>query len=317
MSAILANPAPEGRRELRSQQYRNDRPEVEVPLDEIIYLDALYAIETSKPVSKTYAITNRERSVGARLSGEIARKRGPAGLAAGTVELCFNGVAGQSFGAFNNRGMHLTLEGEAQDYVGKGMYGGEIVVKPSAQADLKASENAIIGNTVMYGATGGSLYAAGNAGERLCVRNSGAKAVVEGCGDHGCEYMTGGVTVVLGQTGRNFGAGMSGGVAYIFDPEQTFEPNLNGDMVSLETVSQDIDEELLKTLIERHVQLTSSEKAQSILFTWEDSVKQFWKVAPHVADKEESAVEQDLSVVERAALEQLRLESGGSVTATD
>jgi glutamate synthase domain-containing protein 3 len=165
-------------------------------LDERLYQDAKEALETAQTFRQSYAITNRERSVGARLSGEIARRYGGAGLPVGALELSFDGVAGQSFGAFNNRGMHLTLTGEAQDYVGKSMYGGEIVVRPKSSS--RAIGDVLVGNTVLYGATGGSFYAAGRAGERFCVRNSGAKAVVEGCGDHGCEYMTGGVAVVLG-----------------------------------------------------------------------------------------------------------------------
>ena len=310
LSTILATADLGGRRPRRSEQYRNDRPELEEPLDETVYRDALFAIKTDKPHTKTYRISNRDRTVGARLSGEIARLRGRGGLAAGTVKLRFKGVAGQSFGAFNNRGMHLLLEGEAQDYVGKGMYGGEVIVRPSKQAALKARENTIIGNTVMYGATGGSLYAAGRAGERLCVRNSGGKVVVEGCSDHGCEYMTGGVAVILGTTGRNFGAGMSGGVAFVYDAENTFESNLNAGMVRIDRVSNGVDEALLRAMVERHALLTDSSKAKALLDNWEAELRQFWHVTPHPASEDASAIEQDMHRIEEAALEELRLEAG-------
>lgn len=309
LSSILRDVDPEKRLPRRSTQMRNDRPN-DAPLDEEIWLDALYAIETGKPHTKTYNISNRERSLGARLAGEIARERGAEGLSAQTINLIFKGSAGQSFGIFNNRGMHLTLMGEAQDYVGKSMYGGEIVIKPASLAMHEAKENTILGNTVMYGATGGSLYAAGNAGERLCVRNSGGKVVVEGCGDHGCEYMTGGVAVILGETGRNFGAGMSGGIAYIYDAQASFEANLNAAIVKNERIETELDEELLRTMIERHVQLTGSLKAQAILDNWTLSLSRFWKVAPYAVEEVETPQMQDLSLVEQAALEALRLESG-------
>ena len=205
---------------------------------------------------------------------------GDAGLPPATVQLHFSGVAGQSFGVFNLSGVQLTLEGEAQDYVGKGMAGGEIVVRPPETVSFTPSENTIIGNTVLYGATGGSLYAAGRAGERLAVRNSGARVVVEGCGDHGCEYMTGGVAVVLGSTGRNFGAGMSGGVAYVLDETGTLEGRYNGGMVALERITAQVDTDLLKALVARHAALTGSAKAMALLAHWEGALRHFWKVAP-------------------------------------
>ena len=309
LDAILHDADPEGRRARRSEQRHNDRPEIEPPLDELIWQDAKHSIQTGEPLAKTYKITNRERSVGARLSGEIARQHRADGLSAGTLKLAFEGIAGQSFGVFNNRGMHLTLCGEAQDYVGKGMYGGEIVVKPSASVQDNAVDNALIGNTVMYGATGGSLYAAGKAGERLCVRNSGGKVVVEGCGDHGCEYMTGGVAVILGPTGRNFGAGMSGGVAYVYDPDGVFSKRYNDGMVALEHIQGGVDEELLRTLIERHAQLTGSKRAQELLDEWSTAMSNFWRVAPHPSVEDPTAEEQDLKEQEVAALEALKRES--------
>ena len=278
LSAILRDPDPGGLKARRSLQARNDRPE-EDSLDEQVWRDVEPSLSDGRVVGR-YAISNRERSVGARLAGEIARKTGAAGLPPGSARLTFEGIAGQSFGVFNHRGVHLALEGEAQDYVGKGMCGGEIVVRPKSGLQRASQRQVIVGNTVLYGATGGSLFAAGQAGERLCVRNSGARAVVEGCGDHGCEYMTGGVAVVLGPTGRNFGAGMSGGVAYVYDPDGTFADFLNPSMVLLERLSGGVDELLLRTLIERHAETTGSGYAQTLLDEWLETVEHFWKVAP-------------------------------------
>jgi glutamate synthase (ferredoxin) len=302
LSAILRDADPSGTRARRSQRRRNDRPEDTPPLDEIIYQEAVSVIHDPRPYRKRYTITNRERSVGARLSGEVARIYGEAGLPPGTVQLHFTGVAGQAFGAFNGAGVQLTLEGEAQDYVGKGMAGGEIVVKPPAASRLTPHDNTIIGNTVLYGATGGALYASGRAGERLAVRNSGARAVVEGCGDHGCEYMTGGVVVVLGRTGRNFGAGMSGGVAYVYDPDGTFEGRLNPGMVALGRLTSGLDEELLRTLVSRHVALTGSPLGAELLGRWEEARDRFWKVTP-------TAEAADVHGVAAGALEALRQEA--------
>jgi glutamate synthase domain-containing protein 2/glutamate synthase domain-containing protein 3 len=308
LSAILHDPDPSRTRARRSQQRRNDRPEVDLPLDEVIWRDAEAAVRGGRPYSRHYHITNRERTVGARLSGEIARLYGAAGLPGGTINLSFSGTAGQSFAAFNNRGMRMLLVGEAQDYVGKGMYGGEIAIRPPTPA-LQGT-NVIIGNTVMYGATGGSLYAAGKAGERLCVRNSGGHAVVEGCGDHGCEYMTGGVVVVLGETGRNFGAGMSGGVAYVYDPEAIFPRRINPGMVALERLCGGIDEALLKAMIERHHTLTGSPRAKALLDDWQTALQHFWKVAPHPSSEDATAEEQDTQLLEHAALQAILAEAG-------
>ena len=181
---------------------------MDTPLDDqILKVDAATAIEKREPIQLSYPIRNTHRTVGAKLSGEIAFQYGDTQLPKETIRCYFEGSAGQSFGAFCISGLQLILTGEANDYVGKGMAGGVIVIKPSSDARFKSHENTIIGNTVLYGATSGSLYAAGRAGERFCVRNSGATVVVEGVGDHGCEYMTGGTIVILGETGRNFGAG--------------------------------------------------------------------------------------------------------------
>ena len=305
LSAILSDPDPEGSKPRRSQQLRNNRPELTAPLDEIIWRDAEAALQSRQPWHKHYTVNNRERSLGARISGEIARLYSDAGLPSGSIQLSFQGVAGQSFGVFNNRGMHLTLEGEAQDYVGKGMYGGEIVVKPSAKAQRLPHEHVIIGNTVMYGATGGSLYASGRAGERLCVRNSGGRVVVEGCGDHGCEYMTGGVAVILGATGRNFGAGMSGGVAYVFDQNDSFRSRYNPSMVELTPLASDsMDAQLLEAMVARHAALTGSPQAQELLQDWPTSLTKFWKVSPRPSLEDATAEEvSDDSLLQHALAE--------------
>lgn len=279
LSAILRDADPDRRRHRRSVQRRNDRPEAEPPLDERVLTDARTALERSEPVRLSYTISNRERSVGARLAGEIARLHGAVGLPAGTVNVTFRGAAGQSFGAFNNRGMHLRLIGEAQDYVGKGMAGGELVIYPDEASARVQHANAVIGNTVLYGATGGNLFAAGTAGERLAVRNSGARVVVEGCGDHGCEYMTGGVAVVLGRTGRNFAAGMSGGVAFLLENDG-FEARINPSMVRWARVEDGVEDELLHALVTRHALHTGSARANALLADWRAARRRFWRVAP-------------------------------------
>ncbi|HEX7004691.1 MAG TPA: glutamate synthase large subunit [Trueperaceae bacterium] len=281
LSAILADPDPSGERARRSLQARNDRPEPEVPLDERLLQDARSAVEEGQRLQLEYQVSNAERSLGARLSGEIARRHGASGLPPSTVRATFRGPAGQSFGAFAVPGLSLRLEGEAQDYVGKGMSGGEIVITPPAGSHFETSRHVIMGNTVLYGATGGELFAAGAAGERLCVRNSGAVAVVEGCGDHGCEYMTGGVAVILGYTGRNFGAGMSGGSAYVYDPEDELETKLNNQMVGVERAEAEFDGQLLRALLERHVRSTGSTRAAALLETWPAALVHFKRVAPH------------------------------------
>ncbi|HXT21310.1 MAG TPA: glutamate synthase-related protein, partial [Thermoanaerobaculia bacterium] len=209
---------------------------VEAGLDERLWSDARSARVHGAPMRLRYAITNRDRSVGARLSGAIAQRTAGIGLSARTVDVELAGAAGQSFGAFLVRGVRLRLFGEAQDYVGKGMSGGEIVLRPPREARFIAEENVIAGNTILYGATGGSFFAAGRVGERFCVRNSGAEAVVEGCGDHGCEYMTGGHVLVLGPTGHNFAAGMSGGIAYVLDLDPV---RCNQALVGLEDLDAD------------------------------------------------------------------------------
>jgi glutamate synthase (NADPH/NADH) large chain/glutamate synthase (ferredoxin) len=259
---------------------KNDLP-ADWPLDDKILQDGRDAICYGRNLTLKYKIQNINRSVGARLAGEIGYRYGDTGLPKSTLTLQFKGSAGQAFGAFCINGLCLELTGEANDYVGKTMHGGVITVRPHDGEKFAWHENVIIGNTVMYGATGGHLFAAGRAGERFCVRNSGGTAVVEGIGDHGCEYMTGGTVVVLGETGRNFGAGMSGGSAYIYDAAGNFEKRFNPDMVGIERVTNDEDVATLRSLIERHVQETTSPHAQALLDDWQNALGQFYKVVPH------------------------------------
>jgi glutamate synthase domain-containing protein 3 len=222
------------------------------------------------------------RTVGAMLSGEIARKYGSAGLPEDTIRIKFEGSAGQSFGAFLASGVTMTLEGDANDYVGKGLSGGKLVVYPPKGSKFAAEENILIGNVVLYGATTGEAFFSGVAGERFGVRNSGATAVVEGVGDHGCEYMTNGLAIVLGSCGRNFAAGMSGGIAYVFDEKGDFtEKRCNLAGVDLEPVIEPRDVKLIRGLIRKHSDLTGSKRAKSILDNWAESLPRFIKVFPH------------------------------------
>jgi glutamate synthase (NADPH/NADH) large chain len=232
------------------------------------------------PAQAALPIANSQRAAGTLLSGEIARRHGAAGLPDGSVTVRLDGSAGQSFGAFLAPGVTLELHGDANDYVGKGMSGGRIVVTPPVGARFAPEDNVIIGNVALYGATGGDLFANGLAGERFAVRNSGARAVVEGVGDHGCEYMTGGVVVVLGTVGRNFAAGMSGGTAFVFDPTQTLRARCNLDMVELEPLVDDSDLWLVFGLIEDHVRLTGSPRGKKIVDNWENLVARFVKIMP-------------------------------------
>ncbi|MBI2911410.1 MAG: glutamate synthase large subunit [Chloroflexi bacterium] len=280
LTRLLAEPDPSRTRAIRCMQERNNRPG-DVPLDETILTDAAPALAGTGRVQLSYTVRNVNRAVGTRVAGEIAYRYGNAGLPDGTIDLTFRGTAGQSFGAFCVQGLRLTLEGEANDYVGKGMGGGEIVVKPSPRARFRAHANIIMGNTVLYGATGGYLFAAGRAGERFAVRNSGAVAVVEGVGDHGCEYMTAGVVVVLGETGRNFGAGMSNGVAFVLDEQNEFHRRFNPELVEIRRLGEISDEEIvLRDFIERHIAATSSQRGREILDRWTHYLPLFWKVAP-------------------------------------
>ncbi|HEX9780812.1 MAG TPA: glutamate synthase large subunit [bacterium] len=257
---------------------RNDRHDT--PLDERIIKDAAAAVEGRGKVALSYAIRNTDRTVGARLSGIIAQRYGDTGLPPASVEVTLRGVAGQSFGAFCINGVRLSLIGEANDYVGKGMGGGELIIRPPDESPFAWHKNSIMGNTCLYGATGGVLYAAGRAGERFAVRNSGAIAVVEGVGDHGCEYMTGGIALVLGETGRNFGAGMTGGRAYVLDRDRVFEKRVNLELVQLERLDGQDDVNNVRTLLERHFVATKSNMALEVLTDWDDFQELFWMVVP-------------------------------------
>jgi len=273
-------------------------------LDHQLIAAAAAAIDRRQPVRLTYRIRNANRSVGAMLSGTIARKYGHAGLPDDTVHVAFEGTAGQSFGAFLAHGVTFELQGATNDYVGKGLSGGRIVVYPDPTCPAKPEENIVVGNTVMYGAIAGEAYYRGVAGERFCVRNSGASAVIEGTGDHGCEYMTGGTVVVLGRTGRNFAAGMSGGIAYVYDEDGTFVTRCNAAMVALEPVLTEAeqvkaekelvsvgkgrlrhigraDEPLLHELVERHLRYTGSTRALALLDDWPAARTKFVKVFPN------------------------------------
>jgi glutamate synthase (NADPH/NADH) large chain len=225
-------------------------------------------------------ITNAHRTFGAMLSGEVARRHGAAGLPENTIRIELGGTGGQSFGAFAMTGVTLVLEGDANDYVGKGLSGGLLVVRPPSAATFVAADNVIVGNTVLYGATSGRAFFAGRAGERFAVRNSGAQAVVEGIGDHGCEYMTGGKVVIIGLAGRNFGAGMSGGTAFVLDDAGTFPSRCNMGMVEIEELADPEDEALVRGLLEEHVLRTASVRAEQLLSSWQLSVRRFRKVIP-------------------------------------
>jgi glutamate synthase domain-containing protein 2/glutamate synthase domain-containing protein 1/glutamate synthase domain-containing protein 3 len=238
------------------------------------------AIAHKKPTSFTIAIHNINRTVGTMLSAQIARTYGLAGLPDDTIQIKCEGSAGQSFGAFLAHGVTLTLEGDSNDYVGKGLSGGRVIIYPSKKSSFVAEENILVGNVVLYGAIMGEAFFRGIAGERFCVRNSGAHTVVEGVGDHGCEYMTGGRVVVLGSTGRNFAAGMSGGIAYVWDKTSDFKNRCNTGMVELFAVTEAADEKELKTLIEKHAQYTDSSVAKEILGNWKKALSQFVKVYP-------------------------------------
>jgi glutamate synthase domain-containing protein 2/glutamate synthase domain-containing protein 3 len=275
LSAVLADPDPSGTLARRCTQPRNDRPEDVEPLDEALLREALATSE--QRFKAVRLIRNRDRTVGARVAGAF----GTGELQAPKlVQVRFVGSAGQSFGAFTTHGMQLSLEGEANDYVGKGMSGGELVIMPADMARFAPHKNTIIGNTVLYGATGGRLFAAGRAGERFCVRNSGAVAVVEGVGDHGCEYMTGGLVLVLGETGRNFAAGMTNGVAYVLDEDGLFPGRLNPELVQASRLMDADELALVYGLVREHFEKTASRRAEAILDLWDVYRAQFWKVSP-------------------------------------
>ena len=277
LSAILHQPdvAPTvGRRCVREQDHGLDKA-----LDNELIRQAQAALEQGTPVEITSPIRNINRTVGTMLGAELTRRWGAAGLPDDTIQIQFTGTAGQSFGAFVPRGISMTIAGDANDYFGKGLSGGRLVIYPPRQSPFVPEKNIIIGNVALYGATGGALFVRGVAGERFCVRNSGAHAVVEGIGDHGCEYMTGGRAVILGRTGRNFAAGMSGGVAYVLDVKGDFESRCNPGMVDLEALT-DEDAAFVRQLVGRHVKLTGSTPGRQVLDDWAAFRPRFVKVMP-------------------------------------
>jgi glutamate synthase (NADPH/NADH) large chain len=244
-------------------------------------------------------ISNEDRTVGTLLGYEITKRHGAKGLPEGTITLTFTGSAGQSFGAFTPAGLTMHLVGDANDYLAKGLSGAQVIVRPPETAPFAAEDQIIAGNVVLYGATSGEVFLRGQVGERFCVRNSGAIAVVEGVGDHACEYMTGGVVVVLGPTGRNFAAGMSGGVAYVLDPDSRLENRLNPEMVELEELAP-ADLETLSALVVRHRDLTGSVQARRVAERLDQGICEFVKVMPRdlkmVLEATRQAIEEGRSV---------------------
>jgi glutamate synthase (NADPH) large chain len=277
-SAILYNT--QDARVATNPQSAIRNPQSHSPLNAELLRLAAPALDSRQAVRLEMPIRNVDRATGATLSGEIVRRFGPGGLPEGAIELSFKGSAGQSLGAFLAPGIAIRVEGDANDYLGKGMSGGRVVLVPPANATFAAHENVIAGNVALYGATAGEVYINGLAGERFAVRNSGARAVVEGLGDHGCEYMTGGTVVVLGPTGYNFAAGMSGGIAYVYNESGILDTRCNLDMVDLETVWSEEDKTRLRALIETHLRHTGSLRAKRVLENWEASLPLFVKVMP-------------------------------------
>ncbi len=282
----------------------NQKHDIDSVLDTTIVKDAAPALENQKDVSLEYAISNTDRSVGAMLSGAVAYKYGQKGLPDETINVKFKGSAGQSFGAFLTKGISFKLEGEANDYLGKALSGGRIAVMPPVRSNFNAEENTIAGNTLLYGATSGEVYINGAVGERFAVRNSGAIAVVEGVGDHCCEYMTGGRVVVLGETGRNFAAGMSGGIAYVWDKNHNFDYFCNMEMVELSLIEDSASRKELHELIRQHYLYTGSQLARTMLDNWNRYVDDFIQVTPIeykrvLAEEQMRKLQQKIAEVQR------------------
>ncbi len=279
LSPLLYRPdVPEG---VAIRHSKEQNHHLDDSLDTVLIERCEPALEGGEKVRFSIPVYNTQRTVGGMLAGEVARRYGQQGLEDGTVRVDFEGVAGQSFGAWLTNGVTFTLRGTTNDYVGKGLSGGRLAVYPHPAAAYEPEESIVVGNVALYGATVGEAYFRGYAGERFAVRNSGAHAVVEGVGDHGCEYMTGGIVVVLGPTGRNFAAGMSGGVAFVLDEAENFEKLYNPDMVSLEAVESEEDMAILRGLVEKHLEWTGSEAARRVLEDWEATLPKFIKVMPN------------------------------------
>jgi glutamate synthase (NADPH/NADH) large chain len=278
LNPILAKvDAPDAARRFHIDGFRNEVPD---SLDAQILKDARPVFDRREKMQLTYNVRNTHRAVGTRLSSEITRLYGMKGLADDHVQVRLRGSAGQSLGAFLCQGITLEVFGDANDYVGKGLSGGKIIVRPTVSSNLESQLNSIIGNTVLYGATSGKLFAAGQAGERFAVRNSGATVVVEGAGANACEYMTGGTAVILGETGSNFGAGMTGGMAFILDPDGRFESRANPDSIVWQRLDSVYWEAQLKALVAEHAQATDSPWSNSIIEDWERRRGEFWQVCP-------------------------------------
>jgi glutamate synthase (NADPH/NADH) large chain len=263
--------------------YNRDKDRQSVPdtLDAEILNDAQPFFKDGEKMQLSYAVQNTHRTIGTRVSSHIVQRFGMKNnLQPDHLTVKLTGSAGQSLGAFAPTGLKLEVSGDANDYVGKGLSGGMIVVRPPKDSSLIAADNTIIGNTVLYGATDGKLFANGRAGERFCVRNSGAQVVVEGCGSNGCEYMTGGVTIVLGSVGANFGAGMTGGMAYVYDPKGAFGAYVNPESLALMPVAHPHWEAQLKELMEQHLSETGSPKAKEILHRWDEELANFVQICP-------------------------------------
>jgi glutamate synthase (NADPH/NADH) large chain len=279
LSAILAQPEiPD--EFLGSYAIHEQDHQLHKALDNQLIELAEPALQRGESVRAELPIVNTNRVVGAMLSNQVITRVGPQMLPDDTMRFKLNGSAGQSLGCFLAKGVTLEVEGDANDFVGKGLSGGRVIVYPPKNSSFAAEENILLGNVALYGATSGDAYFRGIAAERFCVRNSGARAVVEGVGDHGCEYMTGGRVVILGAIGRNFAAGMSGGIAYIWDPSRQFAANCNAEMVDLDAVETDADLAELRQLIENHLAFTESPVAAAVLADWTNSVGGFVKVMP-------------------------------------
>ena len=272
---LYKQPSEDTPRKTKEQNHHLDKK-----VDHLFIKNAQSAIGKKEPVTLHLALTNRDRTVGAMLSSTIAKRYGDEALPPDTIKIYCTGYGGQSFGAFLAKGISLHLEGDANDYVGKSLSGGKISVRTPTDASFSAAHNVIIGNVALYGATSGEAYFNGLGGERFCVRNSGAMTVIEGVGDHACEYMTGGIVVILGKTGKNFGAGMSGGEAFIFDEDGNFADMLNKDMVHMEKFTNERDHQMVKRLLENHYIYTQSTKAKGVLDNWKKNMKKFVKVIP-------------------------------------
>jgi glutamate synthase (NADPH/NADH) large chain len=277
LNPILAVADPGGYPRVCTVEGRNEVPDT---LDAQIIEDAGPLFEVGEKMQLQYTVRNTHRAIGTKLSSKITRRFGMAKLRPGHISVRLRGSAGQSLGAFAVQGLKLEMFGDANDYVGKGLSGGTIVVRPMTASPLVTQDNTIIGNTVLYGATAGKLFAAGQAAERFCVRNSGATAVVEGCGSNGCEYMTGGTVVILGAVGDNFAAGMTGGMAFVYDPDEVLPQRVNPQSVVIQRLESDHWESLLKALVEEHHEETQSRFAQRLLIDWQRERGHFWQVVP-------------------------------------